>query len=38
VIYRSYIFLDCYSSFFPLQAYFLPIHGNEEVLVLRKQL
>jgi hypothetical protein len=28
--------LDCYSVFSPLQAYFLPIQGNEEVLVLGK--
>jgi hypothetical protein len=29
-------FLDCYSVFSPLHAYFLPTHGNEEVPVLGK--
>jgi hypothetical protein len=35
-IYSSCTFLDYYSSFSPLQAYFLPNHGNAEVPVLGK--
>jgi hypothetical protein len=34
MIYSSCIFLDCYSWFSPLQAYFLSTHGNGEVPVL----
>jgi hypothetical protein len=36
MIYSWCTFLDCYSMFSPLQAYFLPTHGNGEVLVLEK--
>jgi hypothetical protein len=36
MIYTSYTFMEYYSAFSPLQAYFLPTHGNGEVLVLEK--
>jgi hypothetical protein len=36
MIYSSYTFMDCYSAFSLMQAYFLPIHRNREVSVLGK--
>jgi hypothetical protein len=36
MIYNKCTFLDCYSVFFPLRAYFLPTHGNGDVPVLGK--
>jgi hypothetical protein len=36
MVYNKCTFLDCYSVFSPLHAYFMPTHGNEEVLVLGK--
>jgi hypothetical protein len=36
MIYRWCTFLDYYSVFSPLHAYFSPTHGNEKVLVLEK--
>jgi hypothetical protein len=36
MIYSWSTFLDCYSVFSLLQAYFLPTHGNGEVPVLGK--
>jgi hypothetical protein len=34
--YMKCTFLDCYSAFFPLHAYFLPTYKNGEALVLGK--
>jgi hypothetical protein len=36
MIYSGYTFQGCYSAISALQAYFLPIHGNREALVLGK--
>jgi hypothetical protein len=36
MIYSSYTFQNYYSAGSPLQAYFLPSHGNGEALVLGK--
>jgi hypothetical protein len=36
MIYNNYTFLDCSSTFSPLQAYFLPTHRNREAPVLGK--
>jgi hypothetical protein len=36
MIYNCYTFQDCYNAVSPLQAYFLPSHGNWEASVLGK--
>jgi hypothetical protein len=36
MICSSYTFHVCYSAVSPLQAYFLPSHGNREATVLEK--
>jgi hypothetical protein len=36
MIYSWSTFMDCYSVFSLLQAYFLPTHGNGEVPILGK--